>query len=84
MVRIDPKKIPGARKGPVPTAISPQLATLVDKPPAGDEWLHELKFDEVKRGSGVATAKTGLRNFPTSASQLKPFLRRRQSSMARW
>ena len=25
--------------------ISPQLATLVDAPPLGDEWLHEVKFD---------------------------------------
>jgi len=29
----------------MPEFISPQLATLEDKPPAGDEWLHELKFD---------------------------------------
>jgi bifunctional non-homologous end joining protein LigD len=25
--------------------IPPQLATLVDAPPLGDEWLHEVKFD---------------------------------------
>ncbi|WP_413586611.1 DNA ligase D [Bdellovibrio sp. HCB274] len=25
--------------------IGPELALLVDEPPAGDEWLHELKFD---------------------------------------
>src|SRR2546425_8564456 len=29
----------------MPEFISPQLATLVKEPPAGDEWLHELKFD---------------------------------------
>jgi bifunctional non-homologous end joining protein LigD len=28
-----------------PDFIDPQLATLRDDPPAGDEWLHELKFD---------------------------------------
>ena len=39
------QKIPGARKAPMPEFVSPQLATLQDKPPAGDEWLHELKFD---------------------------------------
>ena len=22
-----------------------QLATLVDRPPEGDQWLHEIKFD---------------------------------------
>jgi bifunctional non-homologous end joining protein LigD len=39
------KNLPGARKAPMPEFIAPQLATLVDKPPPGDEWLHELKLD---------------------------------------
>lgn len=29
----------------MPRLISPQLATLMEKPPEGDEWIHELKFD---------------------------------------
>jgi bifunctional non-homologous end joining protein LigD len=29
----------------MPEFVSPQLATLVDTPPSGDEWFHELKFD---------------------------------------
>lgn len=29
----------------MPEFVSPQLATLVDKPPAGEDWFHELKFD---------------------------------------
>ena len=41
----DLQKLSGARKVAMPNFIAPQLATLVDKPPAGDEWLHELKFD---------------------------------------
>jgi bifunctional non-homologous end joining protein LigD len=41
----DIRKIPGARKTPLPQFIAPQLATLVKEPPAGDKWLHELKFD---------------------------------------
>ena len=39
------EKVPGARKGALPDFVSPQLATLVKEAPAGDEWLHELKFD---------------------------------------
>jgi len=39
------KNLPGARKVAMPEFVSPQLATLTDKPPRGDEWLHELKFD---------------------------------------
>ncbi|HKO99167.1 MAG TPA: non-homologous end-joining DNA ligase [Pyrinomonadaceae bacterium] len=45
MARNDPKKIPRARKAAMPSSIKPQLATLVDAPPLGDQWLHELKFD---------------------------------------
>lgn len=39
------KQLPGARKFKLPTCIEPQLATLVREPPAGDQWIHELKFD---------------------------------------
>ena len=45
MPRIDPKKIPGARKAAMPEFLPPQLATLAKQPPTGEEWLHELKFD---------------------------------------
>jgi bifunctional non-homologous end joining protein LigD len=38
-------EVPGARKGPLPRVLRPQLATLVTDPPAGDGWLHEMKFD---------------------------------------
>ncbi|MFZ6182560.1 DNA ligase D [Nannocystis pusilla] len=30
---------------PLPERVAPQLATLVEKVPAGDEWCHEIKFD---------------------------------------
>jgi bifunctional non-homologous end joining protein LigD len=39
------ERLPGARKGPMPENIKPQLATLSDKAPEGDEWLHEIKYD---------------------------------------
>jgi bifunctional non-homologous end joining protein LigD len=35
----------GARKRAMPDALAPQLATLVEAPPEGDEWLHEIKYD---------------------------------------
>src|SRR5437773_6275404 len=38
-------KVSGARRAKLPSFVAPQLATLVKEPPAGDEWLHELKFD---------------------------------------
>jgi len=39
------RALPGARRAALPTLLKPQLATLVQHPPAGDEWLHEIKFD---------------------------------------
>lgn len=29
----------------MPEFVPPELATLVEKPPEGDQWFHELKFD---------------------------------------
>jgi bifunctional non-homologous end joining protein LigD len=37
--------IPGGKKSELPPFVRPQLATLVDAVPKGDEWLHEVKFD---------------------------------------
>ncbi|MGC2322188.1 MAG: non-homologous end-joining DNA ligase [Terriglobales bacterium] len=37
--------VPGAVKEPMPSAIHPMLATLVDKPFDDDEWLFEIKWD---------------------------------------
>ncbi len=35
----------GAKEANWPGFFTPQLATLVDKVPAGSDWLHEVKFD---------------------------------------
>lgn len=35
----------GARKQALPAFVQPALAMLKPKPPAGDRWLHEIKFD---------------------------------------
>ncbi|MHB1946980.1 MAG: DNA ligase D [Gammaproteobacteria bacterium] len=43
------KKIPKIKidvaESSFPKIIYPQLATLVDKPPTGKNWIHEIKFD---------------------------------------
>ena len=41
----DPRSVRGARPGPLPSFIEPQLASLAGKPPTGDSWVHEIKFD---------------------------------------
>ena len=35
----------GAKPGPVPQSLAPELATLADRAPAGDDWSYEIKFD---------------------------------------
>jgi len=42
---LDPAALRSARKAPLPRSLRPQLATLVEAPPEGEEWLHELKLD---------------------------------------
>jgi bifunctional non-homologous end joining protein LigD len=37
--------IDGARPSEMPGFIKPQLASLRSKAPAGDKWLHEIKYD---------------------------------------
>ncbi|SIT45944.1 Multifunctional non-homologous end joining protein LigD (Includes: 3'-phosphoesterase; DNA ligase D; DNA repair polymerase) [Paraburkholderia ribeironis] len=37
--------IEGAVKARLPAAFKPQLATLVDSAPPGDDWSYEIKFD---------------------------------------
>src|SRR5258708_3365832 len=40
--------IRGAIQAPMPRSISPMLATLTTKPPSGDQWLYEVKWDGVR------------------------------------
>ena len=41
----NPAAIEGATEGLLPGFVEPMLATLSKSPPAGDRWLHEIKFD---------------------------------------
>jgi bifunctional non-homologous end joining protein LigD len=38
----------GAVRSPIPKAVSPMLATLAARPPAGHSWLYEVKWDGVR------------------------------------
>jgi bifunctional non-homologous end joining protein LigD len=74
------KNLPGIRQGVLARAPRPQLATLVAEPPAGDEWLHEIKFDGYRmlcRRDGdrvTIISRTGLdwtAKFPSLVTALK-------------
>jgi bifunctional non-homologous end joining protein LigD len=38
----------GAVKAPMPRSLSPMLATLATRPPSGNSWLYEVKWDGVR------------------------------------
>ncbi len=44
----------------LPAFVEPQLATLIDEAPAGDEWVHEIKYDGYRAVTAVAGDKVAL------------------------
>ncbi len=45
---------------PLPRFVEPCLATLQEKPPAGDAWLHEVKFDGYRLQARISAGKVKL------------------------
>jgi DNA ligase D len=43
--RVQPGRLPGAVKAPMPDKLELQLASTGSEPPKGTGWLHEIKFD---------------------------------------
>jgi bifunctional non-homologous end joining protein LigD len=56
----------GKRSARLPKFIKPQLCLLRDRPPSGERWVHEIKFDgyrmqlRVERGECALRTRTGL------------------------
>ena len=46
---------------PLPKWIRPCLPTLVDKPPVGPQWVHEIKWDGYRVSAYVADGKAAVR-----------------------
>src|SRR5207253_3371162 len=61
-----PGDIPGARQGPLPRNLKPQLASVAATAPDGPEWLHEIKYDgyrllaRIEHGDVRLTTRNGL------------------------
>ncbi|MFU8832825.1 MAG: DNA ligase D, partial [Wenzhouxiangella sp.] len=75
----DPGAVNKARKAEMPDFVPPQLATLVSQAPAGDGWVHEIKFDGYRLMARIDNGKLQLltRNgkdwsgrFPRLSSEL--------------
>jgi bifunctional non-homologous end joining protein LigD len=62
-IAADPKAAappPAARQGAMPERVSPQLAAPAASPPAGDRWLHEIKYDGYRLLARIAQGKVRL------------------------
>jgi bifunctional non-homologous end joining protein LigD len=53
---LSPESLTGARKAALPKDVEPMLATAVTKPPTGDQWVYEIKWDGVR---AICTVKDG-------------------------
>jgi bifunctional non-homologous end joining protein LigD len=56
----DPSGLKGARKAKLPDFLPPTLATLAAAPPAGERWLHEIKFDGYRLQARVEAGRVKL------------------------
>jgi len=60
-----PKRAPrksgvGGERLPLPKFVKPQLATLLEDAPAGDKWLHEIKYDGYRAIAATAGGKVAI------------------------
>ena len=59
--KLDPSKLEGAVKAPMPKSMKPQLATQIDDPPRDDGgWLHEIKLDGYRTIAMIEQGKVRL------------------------
>jgi bifunctional non-homologous end joining protein LigD len=78
---------PRIRPAELPQWIKPQLTKLVEEPPEGSDWLHDIKFDgyrmhaRLDRGTVQLLTRNGLdwtQKYPPIASALSLFGARRE------
>ena len=53
---------PSQDRAALPNFVPPELATLVDKVPEGDAWLHEIKLDGYRTAARIEGGKVRLLN----------------------
>src|ERR1700722_19856545 len=54
------KSGPSRRGVPLPHFVPPQLSQLVEKPPSGAQWLHDIKLDGLRMAAPVDNGRVQL------------------------
>jgi bifunctional non-homologous end joining protein LigD len=64
----------GARRARLPATLAPMLATLVKSTPAGDGWVHEIKYDGYRMVARIERGKARIfsRNGKDWTAALRP------------
>ena len=78
---VDPGKLTGALRAPMPSKIDVALATLADKPFSDDAWLFEIKWDGERavvwtKDNGVTIRSRSHRDITAECPELRDFARR--------
>jgi bifunctional non-homologous end joining protein LigD len=58
---VDPSGVAGAVEAPLPSFIEPALASACARPPAGKDWLHEIKLDGYRLQARLDRGRVQLR-----------------------
>jgi bifunctional non-homologous end joining protein LigD len=54
------KSAPSLGGVPLPQFVPPQLSQPVEKPPAGPQWLHEIKLDGYRMAARIESGRAQL------------------------
>jgi len=75
----------------LPESVRPQLTQLVDAPPEGDQWLHEIKYEGYRMHGrldrGAVKLLNWIHKYPAIAKALRPLEARRaylDGELAAW
>ncbi|SEI44671.1 DNA ligase D [Paraburkholderia diazotrophica] len=76
--------IEGAVEAKMPATLKPQLATLVDTAPAGDDWVYEIKFDGYRALARIDHhAKEPVKVFTRAGNDWTAKFRKQAQALAR-
>ena len=56
----NPSRVRGVKRASIPAFLEPKLASLGSRPPTGDRWIHEIKFDGYRLQARIEAGRVKL------------------------